>query len=193
MFKEICNISYLEKSKYYAIILQCISILLTLVNLILYYCDIYATTWEAVMTFYVPIYMMVLAICLWLHYFFKHEFYQFIIVTLCLTTIFMGLMVYTLGYVWPVGTIYNFETTEEFQARMDGKDPIFHSPFQPWKYLIPGSLFVLFLGASILIMIGKVYEEEFRRELGGFVIEQRIERPKSQRNCRDIATTTFMV
>ena len=193
MFRKLCNISYLEKSKYYAIILQCISVTLALGNVILYYCDIYTTTWEVVITFYLPIYIMLNAIYLWLHYFFKHEFCRFLIVTLCLTTIFMGLMVYTLGYIWPIGTIHDFETKEEFLARMNGKDPIFHNPIQPLKYLIPGSLFVLLLGASVLAMIGKVYEEEFKREFGGFVIEQRIETPKSKRMSRNIATTTFMV
>ena len=174
------NLSYLEISNYYAIILLCTSWFLTLINLNLYHS--YAFSWQVVITFYVPFYMMVHAICLWLHYFCKHEFVRFIIVSFCMTTTFMGMMVYTLGYVWPIGTIYEFETSRGFHPTL----------FLQIEILVPGSLYVLLLGASVLTIFGKIYEEEFQRELGGVVIEE-IEKRKSQRISREVATSTIFI
>ena len=153
--QEELKMTWLEKSKYYAIILQCSSVFLTLINLIIYYCGVY-TSWQAVMTFYVPIFMMVQSIFLWLNYLVKYSLFRYCVVLVQTTYSIMAMMVYILGFVWPYSTIHSFETTEEKYQRWN-KDH--RSPFQPLKYSIPGTLFVILLGGSVFFMIGKVFQE----------------------------------
>ena len=160
--EEETKMVWLERSKYYAISLQCASVFLTLLNLIIYYCDVY-TSWETVMTFYIPCFLMLQACILWLNYFIRYDIFRLMLLLCDGFPTFMGCMVYIMGFIWPLWFRMHFETDEEWRAPRNPWDPI--SPFQPYKYSIPGTLFIGFVGGSVMFMIVKVYNEKTNKDM----------------------------